>query len=90
MLHVSSFTGELQGNIVTYNISRSAAYCAMMTHELLRTITEASDVVLVVAAKSGIVHVMLKLLNVLKDNLGRFKVTKPMYSYIASAFVIST
>ena len=69
---LSSFTGELQGNIVTYDISYSAAYCAMMTHELLRTITDTSDVVLMGAAKSGIVHTMLKLLNVLKENLGHF------------------
>ena len=73
-MHGPSFTGELQNNIVTYTISYNAAYCAMMAHELLRIMTEVSSVILIQAAKGGIVHTMLKLLNVLKDNLGRFKV----------------
>ena len=66
--------GELQNNIIIYNISYNAAYCAMMAHELLRMMTDASGVILMEAAKAGIVHTMLKMLNVLKDNLGRFKV----------------
>ena len=69
------WTGELQNNIITYNISYNAAYCAMMAHELLRITTDVSSVILMEAAKAGIVRIMLKLLNVLKDNLGHFKVT---------------
>lgn len=58
----------------------------MMAHELLRMITDASDVILMEAAKAGIVHAMLKMLNVLKENLGRLKVA--ICIVLCSAFMI--
>ena len=65
----------LQNDIMTYTISYDAAYCAMMVHELFRRITDDSSMVLTKAAKAGIVHTMLKELNILKVKLGRSKVT---------------
>ena len=79
-------TGELQNNIIKYDISYNAAYCAMLAYDFLRIITDASDVILKEAAKAGIVHTMLKMLNVLKSDLGRLKVATYMVLY--SAFMI--
>ena len=65
----------LQNAIMTYTISYDAAYCAMMVHEVFRQITDDSSMVLREAAKAGIVHTMVRELNILKAKLGCSEVT---------------
>ena len=68
------FIGVKENNVIKYDISYDGAYCAMMVHEFLRILTDASSAVLLEAARAGFVHVMLKELTFLKDSLGRSKV----------------